>query len=47
MEKHLSHELDVNVEIYLGGLDLVVAHHLHDLKYRDAALKEILSIGVP
>ena len=47
MEKHLSHELDVNVEIYLGGLDLVVAHHLHDFKYRDTAFKEILSIGMP
>jgi hypothetical protein len=47
MEKHLSHELDMDVEIYLGGLDLVVAHHLHDLKYRDTAFKEILSIGMP
>ena len=47
MEKHLSHELDMDVEIYLGGFDLVVAHHLHDLKYRDTAFKEILSISVP
>ena len=46
MEEHLSHELDMDVEIYLGGLDLVVAHHLHDLKYRDTAFKEVLGIGV-
>ena len=31
MEKDLSHQIDVDVEVLLGGVDGVMAHHLFNL----------------
>jgi hypothetical protein len=47
MEEHLSHEIRVDVKIAVGGLDVLVPHHLFDLINGPAHAKEILGIGVP
>ncbi len=46
MEKDLSHQIDVDVEILLGGVDVVMTQHLFDLINGLAHVKKILSIGV-
>jgi hypothetical protein len=46
MEKDLSHQIDVDVEVLLGGVDGVMAQHLFDLINRVTHVEEILGIGV-
>jgi hypothetical protein len=46
MEKDLSHQIDVDVEVLLGGVDGVMAHHLFDLINRVTQLEKVLGIGV-
>jgi hypothetical protein len=46
MEKDLSHQIDVDGEILLGGMDGVVAQHLFDLVNRVAQVEKVLGIGV-
>jgi len=46
MEKDLSHEIDVDVEVLLGGVDGVMAQHLFDLVNRVAQVEKILGIGM-
>jgi len=46
MEKDLSHQIDVDVEVLLGGVDVVMAQHLFDLINRLTHVEEILGIGV-
>jgi hypothetical protein len=46
MEKDLSHQIDVDVEIFLGGVDVVMAEHLFDLINRVAQVEKVLGIGV-
>ena len=46
MEKDLSHQIDVDVEVLLGGVDGVMAHHLFDLINRVTQVEKVLGIGV-
>ena len=46
MEKDLSHQIDVDVEVLLGGVDLVMAQHLFDLINGVTHVEKILGIGV-
>ena len=46
MEKDLSHQIDVDVEVLLGGVDVVMAQHLFDLIDGLAHVEKILGIGV-
>jgi len=46
MEKDLSHQIDVDVEILLGGVDLVMAQHLFNLINGPPHVEEVLGIGV-
>jgi hypothetical protein len=47
MEEHLSHEIGVDVKIAVGGLDILMPHHLLELIDGPSHAKEILGIGVP
>jgi len=46
MEKDLSHQIDVDGEIFLGGVDGVMAHHLFDLINRVTQVEKVLGVGV-
>ena len=46
MKKNLSHQIDVDGEILLGGVDGVMAQHLFDLINRPPHMEKILGIGV-
>jgi hypothetical protein len=46
MEKDLSHEIDVDGEVLLGGVDGVMAEHLFDLVNRVTHVEKILGIGM-
>ena len=46
MEKDLSHQIDVDVEILLGRVDIVMAQHLFDRIHRLTQVEKILGIGV-
>jgi hypothetical protein len=46
MEKDLSHQIDVDMEVLLAGVDIVMAQHLFDLINGLAHVKKILGIGV-
>ena len=47
MEKHLSHECCVDVKISVGGLDILMSHHLFDLIDGSTYVEEILIVGMP
>ena len=47
MEEHLPHELGVDMEISMGGLDVLVSHHLFDLIDGASREEEILGVGMP
>jgi len=46
MEKDLSHQIDVDVEVLLRRVDLVVSQHLFDLINGATHEEKILGIGV-
>ena len=46
MEKNLSHQIDVDVEILLRRVDLVMSQHLFDLINGPTQVEKILGIGV-
>jgi len=46
MEKDLSHQIDVDVEVLLGGVDIVMAQHLFDLINGLTHVEKILGISV-
>ncbi len=46
MEKDLSHQIDVDVEILLRRVDLIVSQHLFDLINGPTHVEKILGIGV-
>lgn len=46
IEQSLSHELGVDMDIALGGLDAVMSQHLFDLEDGSACFQQILGIGM-
>jgi hypothetical protein len=46
MEKDLSHQIDVDVEILLRRVDLIMSQHLFDLINGPTHVEKILGIGV-
>ena len=46
MEKDLSHQIDVDGEIFLGGVDGVMTQHLFDLINRVTQVEKVLGVGV-
>ena len=46
MEKDLSHQIDVDVEVFLSGVDVVMAQHLFNLINGLTHEEKVLGIGV-
>ena len=46
MEKDLSHQIDVDVEVLLRRVDVVMAQHLFDLINGLTHVEKILGVGV-
>jgi hypothetical protein len=46
MEKGLSHQIDMDVEVLLGRVDVVMAQHLFDLINGLTHVEKILGVGV-